>query len=93
MQKRFLLLLLAALLFGCTQGPVRKVISPEDQPSAAAQAMAGGDYYQAISLYSQLADTSQPPKAFEYRYLTAQAMFQACPTRHSSNSSSSLKNS
>jgi len=77
MQKRILILLLTALLFGCTQGPVRKAISPSDQPSAAAQAMESGDYYQAVTLYSQLAESTQPPQSFEYRYLAAEAMFKA----------------
>lgn len=77
MLKRLLLLLLAALLFGCTPGPVRKAVTPEEQPSAAAQAMENGDYYQALSLYGQLADSSQPPQAYEYRYLAARAMFLA----------------
>jgi outer membrane PBP1 activator LpoA protein len=77
MQKGIFIFLLAALLFGCAEGPVRKAIPPEEKPAAAVQAMASGDYYQAISLYTQLADSARPPRSHEYRYLAAQAMFRA----------------
>lgn len=77
MQKRLIILLLATLLFGCAEGPVRMTVAPDDKPAAAAQAMESGNYEQAIALYSQLADSSQPPLSYEYRYLSAQAMFRA----------------
>ncbi len=77
MQKKLLVLLLVATLFGCAGGPTRKVYSPEEKPGAAAGAMQDGDYQLAASLYSQLAATVPPPKGYEYRYLTAKAMFHA----------------
>ena len=77
MQKRLLILsLLTTLLFGCAEGPVRKTISPDDQPAVAAQALAEGNYELASELYGRLAESSQPPQAYEYRYLNAQALFQ-----------------
>lgn len=76
MQKRLLILLLATLLFGCAEGPVRKTISPDDQPAVAAQALDEGNYELAIELYSRLAATSQPPRSYDYRFLSAQALFQ-----------------
>lgn len=77
MKKGIFILLLSALLYGCAEGPVRKAVPPEEKPAAAAQAMESGDYYQAITLYTQLADSSQPPVAYEYRYRAASAMFKA----------------
>lgn len=76
-QKKLLVLLLVAILFGCAGGPSRKVYSPEEKPAAAADAMQSGDYQLAASLYSQLAATVPPPQGFEYGYLAAEAMFRA----------------
>uniref|UniRef100_UPI003D0E6EE6 penicillin-binding protein activator n=1 Tax=Sedimenticola sp. TaxID=1940285 RepID=UPI003D0E6EE6 len=76
-QKKLLVLLLVATLFGCAGGPSRKVYSPEEKPAAAAEAMQDGDYQLAASLYSQLAATVPPPKGYEYRYLAAKALFHA----------------
>ncbi len=64
-------------MFGCTQGPVRKTAPSEITPAAATEAMESGNYEQAISIYNQLMATSQPPESYEYRYLTAKAMFRA----------------
>lgn len=76
-QKKLLVLLLVATLFGCAGGPSRKVYSPEEKPGAAAEAMQSGDYQLAASLYSQLAGSVPPPQGHEYGYLAAEAMFQA----------------
>jgi uncharacterized protein len=76
-QKKLLVFLLVAALFGCAGGPTRKVYSPAEKPAAAADALQSGDYQLAASLYSQLAASVPPPKGYEYGYLAAQAMFQA----------------
>ncbi|MFO7594450.1 MAG: penicillin-binding protein activator [Pseudomonadota bacterium] len=77
MQKLLLIPLLAALVFGCAEGPKRKTAPLDEKPTAAGQAMTEKDYEQAIYLFGQLAESSRPPESYRYRYLTAQAMFKA----------------
>ncbi len=70
--------LLLLLLTGCVQEPIRPDTAKTMGKSAlAAEAMRNEDYSQAIQLYSQLADANPPPLQYEYRYLSALAMFRA----------------
>ncbi len=78
MQKLLFTLLLTALLFGCAEKPVRpSQISAKDRPAAAQQALESGNYYQAIQLYTRLAEETPPPERFAYQYGAALAMFKA----------------
>jgi hypothetical protein len=75
MQKLIFTLLLTALLFGCAEKPLR--VPAKDRPAAAQQALESGNYYQAIQLFTQLAEESAPPERYRYQYSAALAMFQA----------------
>ncbi len=70
--------LLLLLLAGCVQQPQRPDISDSQmKPGLASQAMEAAEYQRAIKLYSELAEESEAPQQYEYRYLTALAMFRA----------------
>lgn len=75
MQKLIFTLLLTALLFGCAEKPLR--VQAMDRPAAAQQALQSGNYYQAIQLFTQLAEDSAPPGRYRYQYSAALAMFRA----------------
>lgn len=77
MQKLLVTLLLAALLFGCAEKPARPPVLAKDRPAAAQQALESGNYYQAIQLFTRLADESPAPERYTYQYGAAQAMFKA----------------
>ncbi len=70
--------LLVILLAGCVQQPSRPgTAGSQDPATRASQAMEAGDYQQAINLYTALAEESPLPLQYEYRYLSALAMFRA----------------
>ena len=78
MQKLLFIFLLAALLFGCAEKPVRPPLElAKDKPTAAQQALDSGNYYQAIQLYNRLAEENPPPLRYRYQYGAARAMFKA----------------
>jgi outer membrane PBP1 activator LpoA protein len=85
MQKLLFTLVLGMLLFGCAEKPTRPPSElPPDKPAQAQQALDSGDYYQAISLYTQLAEKSAPPERYGYQYQAAVAMFRAGLERQAS---------
>jgi outer membrane PBP1 activator LpoA protein len=77
MQKLLFTLFLSALLLGCAEQAVRPPEMAKDKPAAAQQALDSGNYYQAIHLFTQLADETTPPERYRYRYQAALAMFRA----------------
>ncbi|MDH5784675.1 MAG: penicillin-binding protein activator [Chromatiales bacterium] len=76
-------LLLLLLAGGCGTQPSRHGGGFSDEKAAdAAEAMHDGDFTHAARLYNELANDSQLPQQYEYRYLEAVALFRAGFPQH-----------
>ncbi|MEN8169459.1 MAG: penicillin-binding protein activator [Pseudomonadota bacterium] len=67
---------LLLLLAGCAEKPIRPSdLTPKGKVALAEESMQNEEYPQAVQLYTMLADESEPPTSYKYRYLAALAMF------------------